>query len=280
MKRISAALILVLLLPLSIISQDVDGLLDLIESGKIDSATSIISELSYTYPGNPGVRYARALIQQDALVAAGLYKDIVRNHPNSPYVAGSIMHLGEYYYATGLYIQSRTLLARLVREYPDYPEILNAGNLLLRAGLAARQMDRVYEDLETLLQEYPQYSFDIPTELDLTRVRGRSQPAPVQASPTPAPLRSLGSDVQTNDNLSRAAFTLQAGAFGNYSNARRLADQIEAIGYTVRISERPTANRTLYVIMVGEYSSREAALSGSDMLEAALGIESFPIAMD
>lgn len=280
MKHLSAALLLVLLLPLSIICQDVEGLLKLIEAGEIDSATTIISELSYTHPGNPGIRYARALIQQDALVAAGLYKDIMRNHPDSPYMAGSIMHLGEYYYAQGLYIQSRTHLSRLITDYPEYPEIVNAGNLLLRAGLAARQMDRVYEDLETLLRQYPQYSFDIPSELDLTRVRGVSQPAPAQTSPEPVPLRQLGSDIQRTETRPRAEFTLQAGAFGNYSNARRLADQIEAIGYTVRIAERPANSRTLYVILVGEYSSRDAAVSGSDMLEAALGIESFPIAVD
>ena len=280
LKIIPLLITAILILPWPSAAQDIDGLLGLIATGDIDSATTIITELSYTHPGNPGVRYARALIQTDALVAAGLYKDIVRNHPNSPYVAGSLMHLGEYYYAQGLYIQSRNLLSRLVREYPEHPEIINAGNLLLRAGLAARQMDRVYEDLEVLIREYPQLAFDIPPELDVTRVGGSRPTAVLPTGPEPAPLRQLGSDVPAPAATPRAAFTLQAGAFGSYSNARGLADQIEAIGYSVSIRERESNTRTLYIIQVGEYISKEAALSDADMLEAALGIESFPIALD
>lgn len=280
LKRVRAIIFVLLALTQVLLSQDIDGLLELIAVGNIDSATTIITELSYTHPGNPGVRYARALIQTDALVAAGLYKDIVRNHPNSPYVAGSIMHLGEYYYAQGLYIQSRTLLSQLIREYPTYPEMKYAGNLLLRAGLAARQLDRVYEDLEVLIREYPHHTFDIPPELDVTRVGGR-RPAPEpQTSPSQTPLRQLGADIPTQAVQPRAEFALQAGAFSSYTNARGLADQIEAIGYSVNIRERAANNRTLYIIHVGEYVTHEAALSGADMLEAALGIESFPVAVE
>lgn len=264
--------------PLHIFSQDVDGLLNLINEGNLDSAEIVLTDLNYAHPGHPGLRYARALMQTDALVAAGLYKDIVRNHGSSNYVAGSLMRLGEYYFAQGLYVQSRQFFSRLIRFHPEHPGIVNAVNLSLRAGIASRQMDSVYIDLADIVKRYPGKAFDIPEELDLTRIPGQSSRRQEMSESTPAPIRSLGEDVKVSEPKAKGAFVLQAGAFGQYANARRLADQIESIGYTTRIDERVTNNKTLFLIMVGDYETRTAAMSVADMLEAALGVPSFPVA--
>ena len=262
-------------------AQDVAGLLNLIQLGEMDSARTILSDLSYKYPGHPGVRYARAIMQDDALVAAGIYKDIVRNHAGSEFAASALMHLGEYYYAQGLYVQSRQHFTRLIRSQPDHPDIINAVNLTLRAGIASRQMDSVYADLATILNLYPNVAFDIPEELDLTRIPGRRQNSinsPEATRKEAAPIRSLGQDLSAESTKPEGRFSLQAGAFGNYDNAKRLADQIESIGYSTTIKERSTNGKTLYLIMVGDYTSKTAATSVADMLDAALGIPSFPVA--
>jgi len=264
-------------------AQDVDGLLSLIQLGKMDSARIMLADLSYKHPGHPGVRYARAIMQDDALVAAGIYKDIVRNDSNSEYAASAYMHLGEYYYAQGLYVQSRQFFSRLIRFHPDHSDIINAVNLTLRAGIASRQMDSVYTDLAMIRDRYPNVAFDIPEELDLTRMpssrQGKMANQPPESGAV-APIRSLGQDLGATSSSQKGAYSLQAGAFGSYDNARRLGDQIESIGYSVQIKERNSGSKTLYLIMVGEYSSKTEALSVSDMLDAALGVPSFPVAND
>lgn len=262
-------------------AQDVEGLLSLIQLGKMDSARTMLTDLSYKYPGHPGVRYARAIMQDDALVAAGIYKDIVRNHSNSEYAASAYMHLGEYYYAQGLYVQSRQFFSRLIRFHPDHPDIVNAVNLTLRAGIASRQMDSVYIDLAMVRDRYPNVAFDIPEELDITRIPAPNNRPAMMQQPEPevvAPIRGLGQNLPETNDTQRGDYSLQAGAFGSYENARRLGDQIESIGYSVRIKERDTNGKTLYLIMVGDYSSKTAAMSVADMLDAALGIPSFPVA--
>lgn len=265
----------------SVFAQDVDGVLSLIELGKMDSAKAILANLSYEYPGHPGVKYARAIIQDDALVAAGIYKDIARNHAESEYAASSYMHLGEYYYAQGLYIQSRQFFSRLIHSYPNHPDLVNAVNLTLRAGIASRQMDSVYVDLANILENYPDVAFDIPEELDLTRLPGRVEPGnrySESSNEVIAPIRKLGQDLGERNVEPQGQYSLQAGAFGQYDNAKRLSDQIESIGYSTTIKERTANGSTLYLIMVGDYPTRTAALSVADMLEAALGIPSFPVA--
>ncbi len=264
------------------LSQDIDGLLTLFQQGKTDSAEAVLSKMSFAYPGHPGVRYARAIMQKDALFAAGLYKDIVRNHSRSQYMAGSLMHLGEYYYAQGLYVQSRQFFIRLIRFHPEYSDIVNAVNLSLRAGLASRQLDSVYVDLAYIVKKYPGKAFDIPEELDVTRIPSRSSQLKNtrESEPVVAPLRRLGEGVPRSSNRLTGQYVLQAGAFGEYGNARRLADQIESIGYSTTIKERISNGKNLYFIMVGDYPDRTAAMSAVDMLEAALGIPSFPVAIE
>lgn len=279
-----AILMIIFIGSISITSaQDVAGLLNLIQIGEMDSARTILSDLSYKYPGNPGVRYARAIMQDDALVAAGIYKDILRNDSGSEFAASAMMHLGEYYYAQGLYVQSRQNFSRLIRNHSNHPDIINAVNLLLRAGIASRQMDSVYVDLATVLNLYPNVAFDIPEELDLTRIPGRKQQSANRSEAPPQdviPIRSLGQDLTAESPQPKGRFSLQAGAFGNYDNAKRLTDQIESIGYTTTIKERTSNGKTLYLIMVGDYPSKTAAVSVADMLDAALGIPSFPVAND
>ena len=259
--------------------QDVDGLLNLIQAGEMDSAEVLLEDLSFEYPGHPGVRYARAIMQDDALTAAGLYKDIVRNHGNSQYAGDALMHLGEYYYAQGLYFQSREHFNRLIRMNPEYPDIVNAVNLSLRAGIASRQLDSVYIDFAFIVENHPDLAFDIPEELDLTRLpdRRRNAVKPAVTQSEVAPLRGLGQDIVSPEIQPQGKYVLQAGAFGNYDNARRLADQIESIGYTVAIKERMSGGKRLFMLFVGDYPSKTAALSVADMLEAALGIPSFPV---
>jgi len=263
------------------LAQDVEGLLEMIQRGKLDSARIVLTDLSYKHPGHPGIRYARAIMQDDALLAAGIYKDIVRNDPQSEWAASSYMHLGEYYYAQGLYVQSRQFFSRLIRFHPDHPDIVNAVNLNLRAGIASRQMDSVYIDLAFIRDRYPNVAFDIPEELDITQVPpAGSDTPPAQLTPAAdqAPMRALGQDLVQDDKSQTGLFSLQAGAFSSWENARRLADQIESIGYSVVIQERSSNGKSLYVIMVGDYSTKTAAQSVADMLDAALGIPSFPVA--
>ena len=276
-KVVFHLLLLTVLVPTYGHAQTVDDLLRLISEGKMDTATVLLEDLSFSNPGNPGVRYARALMETDALRAAGIYKDIVRNHASSKYYAGSLMRLGEYYYAQGLYIQSRQHLMRLIKHHTDSPNIVYAVNLSLRAGIASRQIDSVYIDLAEIVKLYPDQKFDLPEELDVTRIPSKTPSDPTSVTPV-APIRTLGADLSSNSREPLGTLALQAGAFGSYDNAKRLADQIESIGYSTRIKERDSNGRTLYLILVGDYFDRTSAMSVADVLEAALGIDSFPVA--
>ncbi len=277
------SLLLPLLLSLASVpplpGQDVPALLQLIESGRRDSVESLMENLLYEYPGNPGVRYVKAVLESDALVAAGIYKDIVRNHRNTPYEAPALRRLGEYYFAQGLYIQSRQHLMRLVRKYPEDPDLVSAVNLALRAGVAARQLDSVYADLSIAIQNHPNAAFEIPDELDITHLPPGIRPVAPASSlvqEPPRPLRKLGERTMTDGELT-GRYVLQAGAFSREGNAENLRQQIEAVGYPAQVKSKVIGGRTLYLVWVGRYDDLDTAKRAIGLLESALGIKPFPV---
>lgn len=261
-------------------AQDVQGLLSLIEQGRVDSVQSLLEDLSFQYPGHPGIRYVRAILERDALVAAGIYKDITRNHQGTPFEAPALYRLGEYYYAQGLYIQSRQHLVDLNTRYPENDQYVIATNLALRAAVAARQLDSAYADLTRALRTHPTAAFEIPDELDPTRLppgirSASSEPPPRESGRT---LRELGAPaVPDVSDLPSGSYVLQAGAFSSEENAQNLKSQIEAVGYPVEIKPKNVGGRTLYLVWVGRYVDRDAAGRATGLLESALGITPYPV---
>jgi len=262
----------------AVLGQDIDALLQLLNEGQEDSVNTVLADYSYRYPGHPGVRYVRALLQTDALIAAGIYKDIIRNHAGTSYEAPALMRLGEYYYAQGLYVQSRQNLIRLMHNYPEYDEVISAVNLDLRAGIAARMVDSVYVDLAYAIKTFPTATFDIPTELDLTRLPPGIRPGTPseEAAKELRQLRQLGTP-PTSSSAVTGGYTLQAGAFGNPANASRLKTQIETVLTPVEIKQKRIAGRTLYLVWAGRYTNKEQSAKDRSLLETALGIKAFPV---
>ena len=56
-----------------------------------------------------------------------------------------------------------------------------------------------------------------------------------------------------------AKFTVQAGAFLNLENARKLRNNLQSDGYEVELGTKSIGGSLLNVVMVGKYASRAEA---------------------
>jgi len=67
-------------------------------------------------------------------------------------------------------------------------------------------------------------------------------------------------------------YTIQVGAFGKRSNALNLQSQLRSWGYEVEMIKRAGRHRTLYLIWVGRYQTRQDALPVAEKLERDRGL--------
>ena len=78
--------------------------------------------------------------------------------------------------------------------------------------------------------------------------------APAAASTEPSRTRSTETPREP-----APGWVVQLGSFGEEENARRLADRVEALGYTANLSTYTASGRPMYRVRVGPESNRESA---------------------
>jgi TolA-binding protein len=72
--------------------------------------------------------------------------------------------------------------------------------------------------------------------------------------------------------LTEGDYTIQVGAFSKRSNAVNLQAQLRSWGYEVEMIKRAGRHRTLYLIWLGRYRTREEALRAAEKLERERGL--------
>ena len=91
----------------------VDQYIDQVLSDDISEAIQNLPEYEEKYPNHPGVIYLGALLEIDGYKAKEKFVQIYSQHRGSKYSEQSIIKVSEYYYTSGLYLQSADWLKLL-----------------------------------------------------------------------------------------------------------------------------------------------------------------------
>lgn len=116
------------------------------------------------------------------------------------------------------------------------------------------------EERESRLREFvSQHEGRRPRSSARRRERPPSPPKeePRAEEPVPAPTEELAPE----PTIERPGpvYSVQAGAFENEDNARRVADELAGAGYGAAISTRKSKGRTLYKVVVGSFDREDDA---------------------
>jgi cell division septation protein DedD len=74
---------------------------------------------------------------------------------------------------------------------------------------------------------------------------------------------------------SKAIFTVQTGAFSDFSHAKSLKGRFNKKGYNVYITSSTTAEGKLYRVCIGKFIEREKAKTLSEKIRSSEGLEAF-----
>lgn len=214
--------------------------------GDTDAVKAALPDLIARYQNDPGVIYLQARVATDGIEAAKLYQSILDNFPQSEWADDALHSLYQYYYAMGLYKTADLKLQQLRKEYPqsEYlgrqtpPEIspaaLDAGKTDTtaappRPGAAAG--DRAAPADEGRETRVTPGVSETPRQIDSSRY------TPAETLP----------------------YTVQVGAFSTSENAQKQKVFFEEFGYTAEITNRVRGGRSLYLVWVGSFATRDEA---------------------
>jgi cell division septation protein DedD len=229
---------------------DIERYLARVEKGEADVVRSELPSLLSKYPNNPDVLYLQGVLTTDGTEAVRIYQSIVDNFPKSERADDALYKVYQFYYAIGLYRTAEIKLNQLKANYPGSKYV---------AGIAQ-------SDMSTLPEEKENSSPPSPTQENVVQ-----NPPEVQQIEKPTPPESKPAVEE------RGQYTLQVGAFSQQVNAEKQKLFFEDLGYSVEVINKVRGSRSLFVVLVGDYDTPDAAKAKSEEFRKKYNINSMMV---
>ncbi len=263
--------------------ESIDQHIEQVLSGNILEAVSSLPGYETKYPNNPEVIYLSGLLEVDGNSAKEKFASISNNHKGSKYSVDSIIKVAEYYYTSGLYLQSAEWLKKVPRYHPSSKNLEKSISLFINSLLVSGNTDsaiyysKIFEkqfpDIEFerfSLQKKEVYNEPVPHKVDLDQVENKNSTK-----------KSKNIIVKIQDFLDRVKddltmpineYSLQIGAFGKKANAEQQEKILLDNGYDARIESINSNGILLYIVRVGYFSSESDAKQEKQNINSKLGV--------
>ena len=205
---------------------DISRALQLIESGNIKSADTILRELKSTTPNDPAVIYLDAVLTKDGDEALKKYSTLLEKYPQFKFKDKVLYQIFSYYYSLGFYKKAETYLDRLKKEFPESEYV----NLAQKNIPAIDEKQPAADNTRTIIEK-----------------------------PKSAEAKNI--------------FTIQAGAFLNIDNAKKLKDKLSKEKFPVEISSKEIGGSVLNVVNVGRFKTEAETKKALSTLEKKYSIK-------
>ena len=140
-------------------AQNIDLYLTLIEKGKMEDVQESLPELLNRYPDEAGVYFLQAMLNENGDSSLVLYRNVIKNFPDSDFAPKSEMKIGEYLFSRGLYSQASVQFKKILTKYPQGKHHQRAMDLMVNAYLATGEESTASTTVRTLKQLYPSLNY-------------------------------------------------------------------------------------------------------------------------
>ena len=258
---------LILIIINVVLSQDLSNYFEDVERGNVDKVKSEISDLLINFPENDGVLFLSALLKDRAEEAVIIYKSIVQNYPNSSYADDSLIKIGEYLYARGLYTQASTELRKIPVKHSKSEHLQRCIDLQINSLLAIGEIDSAkfyinkYSNNFTSLDFNYDFSFETPLISRPLSSNFISKLAEREKTPFLSPSKNNINKTKSNQSPNEIfkPYVVQVGAFGSKQNAIKQSQLINENGFNAEVWPISVNNKDLFAVQIARFATFEEA---------------------
>ncbi len=261
--------ILNILISVLLCQENLDILIQQVLSGSKDSAKISLPVLEKRYPYNPNMLFLKGLMETNGEEAMQIFVELYNNHPTSEYGDDAVMKVAEFYYASGLYIQSAKWLKKMPIYYSRSEHIDRAIKLFLNSLIVSGNRDTAIFYSRVFKRQFPSMGVDEKINNLLEGYKNSKQ-------------SSINSIIPNSDNKQKEVYksskiySLQSGAFSLQKNAESQKIYLMSGGFNARIAELYQP-KVLYVVRIGYYNNKEDADAVRNQIRSKLDIETIVI---
>ena len=263
--------------------ENLDILIQEVLSGEKDSAAIYLPIIEKRYPHNPNMLFLKGLMETNGEEAMQIFVKLYNNHPTSEYGDDAVMKISEYYYASGLYVQSAGWLKKMPLYYSRSEHIERALKLFLNSLIVSGYRDTAIFYSKVFKKQFP--SLDVDGKInDLLNDYENSKQSSINTIQS-----SLGKNqkvfnsstsasvIETEGDKSTGRYSLQSGAYSSQENAENQKIYIINGGFNARIAELYRQTKILYAVRIGYYDTANEAEEVASKIKSILDLDTIVV---
>jgi tetratricopeptide (TPR) repeat protein len=255
-------------------AQNIDLYLTLIEKGKIEDVQESLPELLNRYPDEAGVYFLQAMLNENGDSSLVLYRNVIKNFPDSDFAPKSEMKIGEYLFSRGLYSQASIQFKKILTKYPQGKHHQRAMDLMVNAYLATGEESTASTTVRTLKQLYPSLNY---SGYEIGGVENSSKEAKlVRLDPGTTSSRIKSFKAARKINVPKRVekpWVVQVGAFGKFDNANRLKKQLQGYGFATEVHTVNSNGKRLHAVRIVRFETKSSAEKIGQKLKKKFGLD-------
>ena len=255
-------------------AQNIDLYLTLIEKGKMEDVQESLPELLNRYPDDAGVYFLQAMFIENGDSSLVLYRNVIKNFPDSDFAPKSEMKIGEYLFSRGLYSQASVQFKKILTKYPQGKHHQRAMDLMVNAYLATGEESTASTTVRTLKQLYPSLNY---SDYEIGGVENTSKEAKlVRLDPGTTSSRIKSFKAARKIIVPKRVekpWVVQVGAFGKFDNANRLKKQLQEYGFATEVHTVNSNGKRLHAVRIVRFETKSSAEKIGQKLKKKFGLD-------
>ena len=204
-----------------------------------------LEELSNTYSTNPNFLFLKALIDIDGDNALEKFQKLYTQNQSYKYADYAVFEIASYYYTKGYYVESGKWYKKIPMYYHGSNLLAESINMFFNTLNLTNSSDSISYYNNIFYKLYPNFEND-----------------------------NIISNVEIVDQeIYNKQYTLQIGAFKEYSGAESRMYMLNSLGFAVRIEELKIEGENLFIVREGKYSTKKSANKISARIKARSGLD-------
>ncbi len=280
-------------------SREVNQHLQMLANGKTDEVRSAIPELLARYPNDPGIMLLHGSVVEDMKLSLDIYRRIVTDYATSEWADDAQWRIVQHYAIWGDTSKAQSELDILRAKHPYSTYLTVAADVVRSSVAYAKSNSKAIartENQRPIIDEPAKQDFkslttetapnrladskpadnvvidnklkEILPELKAEPTPTRTEPVPTKVEPAPPqlpkPLTEIDSpeisDVAIVEDVPKEIFYgLQVGIYSEKASAESEKGKFLAKRMRTTVAEKNVAGRLRYAVVIGHYSSLEAA---------------------
>ena len=226
-------------------SFDFESEISKILKDSIDFDLFDIDDFDKAHSANPDFLFMTALMDFDGEKALEKFKDLYNKNQSYKYSDYAVFEIGSYYYTKGYYLESGKWYKKIPTYYHNSDLLTESIDMFYSTLKITDNADSISYYNNIFSKLYPSFKNDEPS----------SKP------------------IKIDEEIYDKQYTIQIGAFKEYSGAESRMYMLISQGFAVRIEETEINNETFYSVREGIYSTKKSANKIILRIKARTGLE-------